>query len=66
VGCVLRAEYFEEFAAQVEEVPLLNRSMVMLGHANAVTATWPADLLLVSIRWCELFGLLTVRDVLRW
>jgi hypothetical protein len=32
VACVLRAEHFEEFAAQVEEVPLLNRSN---GYARA-------------------------------
>lgn len=41
-----------------ERVPLLNGWMVMLGALGAVTATWPAELLLTSIGWRELFGLL--------
>lgn len=40
-----------------ERVPLLNGLMVMLGALGAVTATWPAELLLASIGWRELFGL---------
>jgi MFS family permease len=39
-------------------VPLLNGLMVMLGALGAVTATWPAEFLLASIGWRELFGLL--------
>ena len=42
-----------------ERVPLLNGLMVMLGALGAVTATWPAELLLASIGWRELFGLLS-------
>ena len=38
-------------------MPLLNGLMVMLGALGAVTATWPAELLLASIGWRELFGL---------
>ena len=41
-----------------ERVPLLNGLMVMLGALGAVTATWPAELLLAWIGWRELFGLL--------
>jgi MFS family permease len=41
-----------------ERVPLLNGWMVMLGALGAVTATWPAELLLTSIGWRELFALL--------
>jgi len=41
-----------------EKVPLLNGLMVMLGALGAVTATWPAELLVASIGWRELFGLL--------
>jgi len=41
-----------------ERVPLLNGLMVMLGALGAVTATWPAELLLARIGWRELFGLL--------
>jgi MFS family permease len=41
-----------------ERVPLLNGLMIMLGALGAVTATWPAELLLASIGWRELFGLL--------
>jgi MFS family permease len=40
-----------------ERVPLLNGLMVMLGALGAVTATWPAEFLLASIGWRELFGL---------
>jgi MFS family permease len=40
-----------------DRVPLLNGSMVMLGALGAVTATLPADLLLLWIGWRELFGL---------
>ncbi|HZE53092.1 MAG TPA: MFS transporter [Bradyrhizobium sp.] len=40
-----------------DRVPLLNGLMVMLGALGAVTATLPADLLLVWIGWRELFGL---------
>jgi MFS family permease len=40
-----------------ERVPLLNGLMVMLGALGAVTATWPAELLLAWIGWRELFGL---------
>ncbi|MGZ5871778.1 MAG: MFS transporter [Bradyrhizobium sp.] len=39
-----------------ERVPLLNGLMVMLGALGAVTATWPAELLVASIGWRELFG----------
>jgi MFS family permease len=42
-----------------ERVPLLNGLMVMLGALGAATATWPAELLLASIGWRELFGLLS-------
>jgi len=42
-----------------ERVPLLNGLMVMLGALGAVTATWPAELLVASIGWRELFGLLS-------
>jgi MFS family permease len=41
-----------------DRVPFLNGLMVMLGALGAVTATWPAELLLASIGWRELFGLL--------
>jgi MFS family permease len=41
-----------------ERVPLLNGWMVMLGALGAVTATWPAELLVSSIGWRELFALL--------
>jgi MFS family permease len=40
-----------------DRVPLLNGLMVMLGALGAVTATLPADLLLVWIGWRELFDL---------
>jgi MFS family permease len=40
-----------------DRVPLFNGLMVMLGALGAVTATLPADLLLVWIGWRELFGL---------
>jgi MFS family permease len=41
-----------------ERVPLLNGLMVMLGALGAVTATWPAELLLAKMGWREVFGLL--------
>jgi MFS family permease len=41
-----------------EKVPLLNGLMVMLGALGAVTATWPAEFLVASIGWRELFGVL--------
>jgi len=40
-----------------DRLSLLNGLMVMLGALGAVTATLPADLLLVWIGWRELFGL---------
>jgi MFS family permease len=40
-----------------DRVPLLNGLMIMLGALGAVTATSPADLLLVSIGWRGLFVL---------
>jgi MFS family permease len=46
-----------------ERVPLLNGSMVMLGALGAVTATWPAEFLLASIGWRELFGLFAALTV---
>jgi MFS family permease len=41
-----------------ERVPLLNGVMIMLAGFGAVTATVPAEFLLVSIGWRGLFGLL--------
>jgi MFS family permease len=41
-----------------EKVPLLNGLMVMLGALGAVTATWPAEFLVTSIGWREVFGVL--------
>lgn len=41
-----------------DRVPLLNGLMIMLGALGAVTATSPADLLLASIGWRGLFGLI--------
>jgi MFS family permease len=41
-----------------ERVPLLNGLMVMLGALGAVTATWPAELLLAWIGWRGLFVVL--------
>ncbi|WP_456777082.1 MFS transporter [Bradyrhizobium sp. USDA 4369] len=46
-----------------ERVPLLNGLMVMLGALGAVTATLPADMLLASIGWRELFGLFAALSV---
>jgi MFS family permease len=40
-----------------EKVSLLNGLMVMLGALGAVTATWPAEFLVDSIGWREVFGL---------
>jgi MFS family permease len=39
-----------------EKVSLLNGLMVMLGALGAVTATWPAEFLVASIGWREVFG----------
>ena len=41
-----------------EKVPLLNGLMVMLGALGAVTATWPAEFLITSVGWREVFGVL--------
>ena len=41
-----------------ERVPLLNGLMVMLGALGALTATLPAESLLVSVGWRKLFELL--------
>ena len=41
-----------------EKAPLLNGLMVMLGALGAVTATWPAEFLVTSIGWREVFGVL--------
>ncbi len=46
-----------------ERVPLLNGLMVTLGALGAVTATWQAEFLLVSIGWRELFGLFAALTV---
>ena len=43
-----------------DRVPLLNGLMIMLGALGAVTATMPAEYLLVSIGWRGLFELLAV------
>jgi len=43
-----------------ERVPLLNGLMVMLGALGAVTATLPAEALLVSVGWRGLFDLLAL------
>jgi MFS family permease len=43
-----------------DRIPLLNGLMIMLGALGAVTATSPAELLLVSVGWRGLFELLTV------
>jgi MFS family permease len=39
-----------------ERIPLLNGLMIMLGALGAVTATLPAEVLLVSAGWRALFG----------
>ncbi|MCA6108044.1 MFS transporter [Bradyrhizobium sp. CNPSo 4026] len=46
-----------------EQVPLLNGLMIMLGALGAVTATLPAEHLLVSIGWRGLFELLAIGSV---
>ena len=43
-----------------ERVPLLNGLMVMLGALGALTATLPAEFLLVSVGWRGLFELLAM------
>jgi MFS family permease len=43
-----------------ERVPLLNGLMVMLGALGALTATLPAEFLLVSVGWRGLFELLAI------
>jgi MFS family permease len=43
-----------------ERVPLLNGLMVMLGALGALTATLPAEFLVVSIGWRGLFELLAI------
>jgi MFS family permease len=43
-----------------ERVPLLNGLMVMLGALGALTATLPAEFLLVSVGWRALFQMLAV------
>jgi MFS family permease len=47
-----------------ERVPLFNGLMVMLGALGAVTATLPADLLVDSIGWRELFALFSALSFL--
>ena len=48
-----------------DRIPLLNGLMIMLGALGAVTATSPAELLLVSVGWRGLFELLTARPSCR-
>jgi MFS family permease len=43
-----------------ERIPLLNGLMVMLGALGALTATLPAEFLLVSVGWRGLFELLAI------
>lgn len=43
-----------------DRVPLLNGLMIMLGALGAVTATLPAEFLLVSVGWRGLFELLAM------
>jgi MFS family permease len=43
-----------------DRVPLLNGLMIMLGALGVVTATLPAELLLVSVGWRGLFELLAM------
>ena len=43
-----------------ERVPLLNGLMIMLGALGALTATLPAEFLLLSVGWRGLFGLLAI------
>ncbi|KRR06502.1 arabinose ABC transporter permease [Bradyrhizobium jicamae] len=46
-----------------EQVPLLNGLMVMLAALGGVTATLPAEYLLVSVGWRGLFELLAIASV---
>jgi MFS family permease len=43
-----------------DRVPLLNGLMIMLGALGAVTATLPAEFLLLSVGWRALFELLAI------
>src|SRR4051812_30314112 len=43
-----------------ERIPLLNGLMIMFGALGAVTATLPAEFLLVSMGWRALFALLAI------
>jgi MFS family permease len=43
-----------------ERIPLLNGLMIMLGALGAVTATFPAEFLLVTMGWQALFELLAI------
>jgi MFS family permease len=43
-----------------ERIPLLNGLMIMLGAWGALTATLPAEFLLVSVGWRALFELLAI------
>jgi MFS family permease len=43
-----------------ERIPLLNGLMIMLGALGALTATLPAEFLLVSAGWRALFALLAI------
>ncbi|WP_312010342.1 MFS transporter [Bradyrhizobium neotropicale] len=43
-----------------EQIPLLNGVMIMLAGLGAVTATMPAEYLLVSIGWRGLFAILAI------
>jgi MFS family permease len=43
-----------------ERIPLLNGLMIMLGALGAMTATLPAEFLLVSAGWRALFALLAI------
>ena len=43
-----------------ERIPLLNGLMIMLGALGALTATLPAEFLLVSVGWRALFELLAI------
>ena len=47
-----------------ERVPLLNGLMVMLGALGALTATLPAEFLLLSVGWRALFELLAIASAL--
>jgi ParB/RepB/Spo0J family partition protein len=47
-----------------ERVPLLNGLMVMLGALGALTASLPAEFLLLSVGWRALFELLAIASAL--